>query len=50
MISPYWCIGNYGSHSWKLSIKRLKISVIIKERKYSLISPFWLETVIEDFI
>lgn len=28
---------------------RAIVIVIIKEREYSLISPFWLDTIIEEF-
>lgn len=39
-----------GGYSWRVSIIRLRVSVRRKERKYSLIWPFWLEVKIEAFI
>lgn len=50
MVVAYWGGCCYGSYSWKLSIIKLKVSVRRKERKYSLIWPFWLDTRVEAFI
>ena len=50
MISSYWGSGDYGGYSWELIIIRARTRVMMKERKYSLIRPFWLETVVDDFI
>lgn len=52
----HWMVFTYrGScclrgYSWRLSTIRLRVSVRRKERKYSLIWPFWLDTRVEVFI
>lgn len=43
LIFTYRGCCNYGNYSWKLNIARLRIRVTRKERKYSLIIPFWFE-------
>lgn len=50
MVSFYWSLGDYGGYSWKLSVSRLRVSVNMNDIKYSLIRPFWLEMIIDDFI
>lgn len=50
MVVAYWGGCCYRGYSWKLSIVRLRVSVRRKERKYSLIWPFWLDTRVEAFI
>lgn len=45
-----WCCSDYGDYSWKLSKVVLTRIVIRKERKYSLIRPFWLVIVVDIFI
>lgn len=37
-------------YSWRISTIRLRVSVRRKEKKYSLIWPFWLDTRVEVFI
>lgn len=41
------CLGGY---SWRLSVIRLRVRVRRKERKYSLIWPFWPDARVEAFI
>lgn len=57
MISDcYWVIFTcwgyccFRGYPWRLSIIRLRVRVRRKERKYSLIWPFWFDTRIEVFI
>ena len=40
----------YGNYSWKLNKIMLVKIVTRKERKYSLIRPFWLVTMVDVFI
>lgn len=40
----------FRGYSWRISTARLRVSVRRKERKYSLIWPFWLDTRLEVFI
>lgn len=50
MIPFYWGTGDHGGYSWELIIIRARIKVTMKERKYSLTRPFWLEMVTDDFM
>ena len=50
MISINWCGSYYRDYSWKLNRIILIIIVTRKDRKYSLIKPFWLVTIIDIFI
>lgn len=50
MIFTYWGYRSFRGYSWRLSTIRLRVSVRRKERKYSLIWPFWLDTRVEVFI
>ena len=45
-----WCGGYYGNYSWKLNRIMLITIVTGKERKYNLIRPFWLVTIIDIFV
>lgn len=45
-----WCSGYYGDYSWKLNRIILTVIVTRKERKYSLIKPFWFVTMIDIFV
>lgn len=49
LVFAYWCSNYFGDYARKLNIIRAAVIVIRKERKYSLINPFWLDTVIEEF-
>lgn len=49
MIFVYGGCCYHGNYSWKLKIARLRARVIKKDRKYSLISPFWLEIRVDIF-
>lgn len=44
-----WCCSNYGNYSWKLNRIILIRIVIRKERKYSLIRPFWFVIIVAIF-
>lgn len=50
MVFARWGNCCFGGYSWRLSTARLRASVRRKERKYSLIWPFWFETRVEAFI
>lgn len=50
MISINWCSSYYRDYSWKLNRTILITIVTRKDRKYSLIKPFWLVTIIDIFI
>ena len=50
MVIINWGCGHYRNYSWKLNKAMLMIIVIRKERKYSLIRPFWFVTVMDAFI
>ena len=50
MIFIDWCCSDYGSYSWKLNKIVLIRIVIRKERKYSLIRPFWFVIIVDIFI
>ena len=50
LIFINWCSGYYGNYSWKLNRTVLIIIVTRKERKYSLIKPFWFVTIIDIFV
>lgn len=50
MVPFYGSLGDYGGYPWKLSASRLRVKVSMNDMKYSLIKPFWLEMVIDDFI
>lgn len=50
MVFACWSDCCFRGYSWRLSIIRLRASVRRKERKYSLIWPFWLDTRVEVFI
>lgn len=50
LISSYWGGSNYGGYTWKLSASKLIVRVNMKDMKYSLIKPFWVEIIVEDFI
>ena len=45
-----WCSGYYGNYSWKLNRTVLIIIVTSKERKYSLIKPFWFVIMVDIFV
>lgn len=40
----------FRGYPWRVSIIKLRVNVRRKERKYSLIWPFWLDTIAEVFI
>lgn len=48
MVFAYWCCDYFRNYTWKLNIIKAVVMVIKKERKYSLINPFWLVTMIEE--
>lgn len=50
MVFVNWCSSHYGDYSWKLNRTVLITIVTRKERKYSLIKPFWFVTIIDIFI
>lgn len=50
MVFVNWCSGHYGDYSWKLNRTILTVIVTRKERKYSLIKPFWFVTMIDIFV
>ena len=50
LIFINWCSGYYGNYSRKLNRTVLIIIVTRKERKYSLINPFWFVTIIDIFV
>lgn len=51
LISSCWSISCHGDYPWKLVVVRIRVRarVIMKDKKYSLIRPFWLEMVTDDF-
>ena len=50
LIFVNWCSSYYGDYSWKLNRTELMITVTRKERKHSLIKPFWPVTMVDIFI
>lgn len=45
-----WCCSDHRDYSWKLNKIILMRIVIRKERKYSLIKPFWFVTTVDIFV
>lgn len=50
MVLVNWCCGNYRGYSWKLNRIMLTRIVTRKERKYSLMRPFWFVIIVDIFI